>query len=225
MNLGVIIQARMGSTRLPGKIFKCIGSKTLLEHIIYRAFLLRHDHTFVIATSNLSADDIVAKFCNDKKINCFRGSESDVLERYYQCAKLYCFDHIVRLTADNPFVDMEEVDRLIDLHIESNSDYTHSFNSLPVGVGSEIFTFAALEKSFREGHEPHHREHVNEYMLENPKIFKTVKLQVNEMKQRPDIRLTVDTIDDYNKACYIINNSLQDIIPTEEAIKLCLQYA
>lgn len=221
--IGVIIQARMGSTRLPGKILKNIGCKSLLEHIFFRLTYLRHEVQIVVATSDLPRDNIVVEFCNRYGIDCFRGSETNVLERYYFCAKRFCFNHIVRLTGDNPFPDIDELDRLINLHIDSNADYTYSFGSLPIGVGAEIFTFEALKKSYMEGREPQHIEHVDEYILENPDLFKIRQLTVSGEKNRPEIRLTVDTEEDYKKACFIVENS-EEYVSIKEAIRLCLQY-
>jgi len=224
MQIGIIIQARMGSTRLPGKVLKKIGDKNILEHILFRLKRLEHDVKVVIATSNLEKDDELEFFCKQNDINCFRGSEQDVLSRYYLCAKEYKFDHIVRLTGDNPFVDIEELDNLIDLHISSKADYSRSFVVLPKGVGSEIFSFEALEKSFLNGKEENHLEHVNEYIEENEDKFKISELSVRDNKNIPEISLTVDTKEDYEKACFIVKNSKDKYITTQEAIKLCLQF-
>ena len=223
--LGIILQARMGSMRLPGKILMPIGNKTLLDHVIYRLKRLQHSTTTVIATSETSRDNIVERFCIERDVACYRGSEANVLDRYYQCASTYGFRHIIRLTGDNPFPDIEELDNLIDLHFANGTDYANSFASLPVGVGTEIFTFTALERSWREGKEPHHLEHVNEYMLENPQIFKTALLPVDAEKYRPDLRLTVDTLEDYQQACYIVEKSQEDYITTKQAIDLADEYA
>ncbi len=225
MILGIIIQARMGSTRLPGKILKPIGGKKLIEHILYRLTFLRHEATIVIATTNNKQDNVLQNFCITNSVNCFRGSEFDVLERYYICAKEFNFSNIIRLTADNPFTDIEELDRLIDLHFSSHSDFSKSFSELPVGVGAEIFTINALEKSYYEGHLAHHREHVDEYILEHPEIFKIATLSTSFEKNKPNVRLTVDTIDDLGKACFIVNNACSEYVTTEEAIGLCLQFA
>ena len=225
MKIGIVIQARMGSTRLPGKVLKKIGDKTLLEHILFRLLRLQHDAKVVIATSDLEKDDVLVNFCKVNNISCFRGSETDVLKRYYECAKENNFAHIVRLTGDNPFTDIEELDNLIALHVSSSADYSRSFSSLPKGVGAEIFTFNALEESCLHGHKENHKEHVNEYIEENEEQFSISELDVTEVKRRPDISLTVDTQDDYEKACFIVQNSKDEYITTQEAIKLCLQYA
>lgn len=222
--LGIIIQAYMGSKRLPGKILKVINNKTILEHILFRLTFLKHNAKIVLATSILPCDNIVEEFCIKVNINCFRGSKENVLERYYMCAKKYGFCNIVRLTGDNPFVDIEELANLIDLHFQAASDFSNSFESLPVGVGAEVFSFSALEKSYLEGKAPHHREHVDEYMLENPAVFKTSILKVPPDKNRHDIRLTVDTEDDYRKACYIVKNAKEEFITTQEAIMLSEEF-
>lgn len=222
--LGIIIQARMGSNRLPGKILKPIGDKLLLEHILFRLTKLESEAVIIIATSKESKNDEVEQFCKKKSVQCFRGSEQDVLERYYLCAKQFGFDEIIRLTADNPFVDIEEIDKLIDLFRKEKADYAESFDNLPCGVGAEIFTFAALEKDYNESSMPHHFEHVNEYILENSDKFKTVTLTVPNYKNRPDIRLTVDTQEDYERACYIVENCNEEYVSTETAIRLALDF-
>ena len=147
---GIIIQARMGSTRLPGKILKTINDRTLLDHIIDRLAELKEEATVVIATSTLPGDDAVEDFCRKKGVLCFRGSEQNVLSRYYECAKQQGFEHIVRLTADNPFVDVEEVDRLIAYHKLQKNEFTESFSQLPIGVGAEIFSFPALSEDMEK---------------------------------------------------------------------------
>lgn len=215
----------MGSSRLPGKILKQIHNRALLEHVLFRLSHLKHSAHVVVATTDSTKDDVVESFCADRKIHCFRGSEDNVLERYFLCSKYYGFTQIVRLTADNPFTDIEALDQLIDFHLTSDADFSHSFRSLPIGVGAEIFSFDALEVNYREGKEPHHLEHVDEYLLENPTRFKTVELQISDARNQPDIRLTVDTEHDYQKACFIAKHAAYELITTEEAISLCSQFA
>ena len=224
MSIGIIIQARTGSTRLPAKVLKILVDKNLLEHIIFRLSFLQEDVKVIIATSTLGKDDVIEKFCKTHNISCFRGSETNVLERYYFCAKENGFDHIVRLTGDNPFIDVEELDNLIRLHLKSKADYSRSFSVLPKGVGSEIFAFSALEKSYQYGEAENHKEHVNEYIEENNNNFQILELKVVKEKNRPEISLTVDTMDDYKKACFIIKRSKNEYITTQEAIKLCSQF-
>lgn len=211
----------MGSTRLPGKVLTPIAGKALLDHVLGRLYQLEYLVKVVVATSNLPQDDAIAQHCLAKGVEVFRGSESDVLDRYFQCARQHHFAHVIRLTADNPFTDIDELQRLIEQHLVQGNDYTHSFGTMPLGVGAEIFAFAALERSAREGHTLNHREHVNEYIQENPDIFTIGVLDVTIAKQRPDLRLTVDTEADYQRACRLAEHAPDRWIGTEEAIQLC----
>ena len=119
---------------------------------------------------------------------------------------------------------LEELDNLIKLHISSKADYSRSFSELPKGLGSEIFTFNALEESFLYGLAENHKEHVNEYIEENENNYRISELKVSKEKNRPEISLTVDNMDDYKKACFIIEHSKNEYTTTQEAIKLCLQF-
>jgi spore coat polysaccharide biosynthesis protein SpsF len=215
----------MGSTRLPGKVLRPIGGVPLLEYIVRRLDRLRHAASVVIATTTLSMDDEIELHARRLGVRSYRGSECNVLERYCLCARENRFSQIVRLTADNPFTDIEELDRLVELHFGGANDFSHSFRSLPVGVGAEVFTFDALERSFASAREPHHLEHVDEYMLEHPELFRTATLEVSGPKNRPDVRLTVDTEEDYRRASVIAERACGPYVGTEEAIRLCMQYA
>lgn len=218
MTIGAVVQARMGSTRLPGKVLKPIAGRPLLDHVVGRLSSLRNEVLLVVATSVEVNDDAIVERCGILGVRCFRGSEHDVLDRYATCARAYGLDHIVRLTADNPFTDVEELDRLIDLHLAQGNDYTHSFGVMPLGVGAEIFTRAALERSDSDGHKINHREHVNEYVQENPHIFRIGQLDVSAAKNHPEISLTVDTEDDYDRACRIAGKAPGRWISTLEAL-------
>jgi spore coat polysaccharide biosynthesis protein SpsF len=202
-----------------------IASRPLLGHVVGRLEMLQHVHKVVVATSDLIADELIASWCGQEGIACFRGSEDDVLARYVGAARQFHLSSIVRLTADNPFTDMAELDRLIDLHKAMDNDFSQSFAGLPIGVGAEIFSFEALCKSERDGRLPHHREHVDEYMIENPQFFRSGSLTVEGPKNRPDVRLTVDTAQDYERACFIAENSRGKWVTTEEAIILCSRFA
>jgi spore coat polysaccharide biosynthesis protein SpsF len=200
---------------------RLIAGRPLLDHVIGRLAFLQHKVVGVVATTMDPQDDVIAIHCDKLGVRRFRGSERDVLGRYVACARAYEFDHVVRLTADNPFTDIEELDRLIDLHIRDANDYTHSFGLMPIGVGAEIFTRAALERSEQDGHQPNHREHVNEYIQENAGLFRIGRLTVPPQKQRPDLSLTVDTEADLARACRIAGAARRAWIGTEQAIALC----
>ena len=223
--IGIIIQARMGSTRLPGKILKDFGGKTLLEHILFRLdSKLKESAQIVIATSDLPNDDIVEFFCKRKGVECFRGDEQNVLSRYYLCAKEQKFEHVIRLTGDNPFPDIEEMNHLIAYHVDNNMDFTENFSTLPVGVGMEIFTFNILEESMNKASLPKHFEHADEYILDNLENYKTGVLKNQYPKEYRDIRLTVDTQEDYEKACFIIKHAKAEYINIAEAVTLSEKY-
>ena len=220
MTLGIVIQARMGSTRLPGKVLKPIAGKPLLDHVLGRLEDLGSAGQVVVATSTLAQDDPIATHCHGRA-SCFRGEELDVLDRYLRCAEQFAFQHIVRLTGDNPFTDIEELKRLIDLHLSGGYDYTHSFGMMPIGVGAEIFSMNALAISHREGLAPNHREHVNEFIQENPGRYRIAVLDVPAHKRAPHLRLTVDTPEDYERACRLAALAAPGWLSTTGAIAAC----
>ena len=200
MKVGIILQARMGSARLPGKVLMTLAGKPMLWHIIERLKQARRADAMIVATSDKISDREVVELAKECGASYFIGSESDVLDRYYRAAEEFKLDHIVRATADNPLVDPEEADELISLHLATAADYTsnmsQSDSGLPMGVGVEIFSFGALKKSWLEGKSEDHREHVDEYILQNPANFNIQVLQAPESKHSPQLRLTVDTEED-----------------------------
>ena len=224
-SVGLVVQARMGSTRLPGKVLRPIGDMPLLGHVLGRLSQLSKPWPVVVATSTEARDDAIVAWCQQANVTAFRGSEHDVLGRYVQCARTFEFQHLVRLTADNPFTDMSELERLVQLHLADGFDYTHSFGMMPLGVGTEIFTLASLEKSNIEGRKPHHREHVNDYIQEHPELFRIGMLDVPLDKQAHDLRLTVDTEEDWRRADALVRQAQGRWLETQEAISLCLSSA
>lgn len=202
--VAVILQARMGSTRLPGKVLLPLAGRPMLEWIIRRLRDMRRADRLVLATTGLPADDRLVELAEGLGVPAFRGSAEDVLDRYHRCAEAFDAGAVVRATADNPFVDPGEGDRLVDLFESSGADYACAFptfgSGLPVGVGLEIFTRAALARSWREGTRPNHREHVDEYIQENPGLFRCEVLRARPELRAPDLSLTVDTPADFQVA-------------------------
>lgn len=221
-HIGILLQARMGSTRLPGKVLMPLGGTTLLGWIVQH--LRDLPWPLVIATSDQVQDDAISRQCEQMDVRCFRGSEQDVLDRYYQCAVAYGFSHVIRLTGDNPCPDTEVIHQLVALHLASAADYTHSFGELPVGVGAEIFKFESLQDSWREGHAAHHREHVNEFIIEQPSRFRIMKLEVAPDKHAPNLRLTIDTQEDYQRIAGCLAGGVDVHISTEALIKRCSSF-
>ena len=158
-----IIQARMGSTRLPGKVLKRIDGRPMLSYLLDRVLKSTKIDKVIIATSILAIDDPIEDHCKEYGVDCFRGSENDVLSRYYECAKKYNADVIVRLTADCPLADPNVIDDVIKIFECNNVDYcanTVPVSTFPDGTDVEVFSMNALEKAFNEVKDPHFREHV-----------------------------------------------------------------
>ena len=188
-----IIQARMGSTRLPGKVLMKINSHSMLEEVIRRTKAIEGvDEVIVAATENLQ-DSAIVSLCKKLKTNFFRGSEDDVLDRYYQCAKAAMAVVVIRITSDCPLLDPNIVEEGLKLFQTTNADYVSNAlkRTYPRGLDFEIFTFSALARAWKEGKEQTDREHVTPYIYENPQKFKI--LQLLSDKDCSNYRLTVDT--------------------------------
>jgi spore coat polysaccharide biosynthesis protein SpsF len=185
----------------------------MIQWIIERLRTCQNPQILILATSILPQNDPLAELGRSSGVMVFRGSEDDVLDRYYQCASTYELDHIVRATGDNPFVDPEEVDRLIEFYLHAKLDYaavsTADDDGFPIGVGVEVLSFGALRKSWIEGQLPHHREHVNEYILEHPELFKQARMPAPPAKRAADLSLTVDTIEQFVNAEQLYMNYLE----------------
>jgi len=196
-NILIIIQARMGSSRLPGKILKEVLDKPLLYFLIKRLKLVNTPNKLIIATTTSKKDDPIVEFAKNHNIDYYRGSEDDVLDRYYQTALKFDGEIIVRITADCPLMDPELVDMGIELLISRNFDYVSDNHpeTYPDGYDVEVFTFNALETAWKEGKLPSEREHVTPYIWKNPNLFK-----LGVYKSDVDLssfRITIDEEDDY----------------------------
>jgi spore coat polysaccharide biosynthesis protein SpsF len=191
--IGIIIQARMGSTRLPGKMAKKILGQTILEHVIFRLRKIKVPAIIILATTINKKDNILEEIAKQKKIKVFRGSEDDVLDRYYQAAKEFNIDPIVRITADCPVLDWQICDELIDFYLQNKFDYVSNVRppTFPDGLDVEVFSFKALEKSQQEAKLKSEREHVTPYIASHPEIFKIGNL-VRNGKDLSSLRLTLD---------------------------------
>jgi len=211
MNILAIIQARIGSTRLPQKVLLDLEGKTVLEHVVER--VKRSNISKVIVATTINNEDLkIVKLCSNKGIRVFCGSNDDVLDRFYQIAKLIKPKHIVRITADCPLIDHDIIDRIIDLHLLKNSDYTcNTLNeTFPDGLDVEIFTYEALEKAWKEARLTSEREHVTPYIRKHKEIFKISGLENKQNFSQK--RWTLDEPDDYKflKIVYknvYVNNS------------------
>ena len=173
MNRVAIIQARTASTRLPRKCFLRIYNKTILEHIILRLQNAKSIHAICVATTTKKEDDGIEEIVRNMGLKVYRGSESDVLDRFYRAAKWMKADIICRVTADDPFKDPAVIDLFMDKFLEGDYDYLSNTikPTYPEGIDMEIIHFSALERAWKEAKLPSEREHVTPYIWKNPEKF------------------------------------------------------
>jgi spore coat polysaccharide biosynthesis protein SpsF len=195
--IGCIIQARMGSSRLPGKIMKKINGDTpMLKFQLDQLEFSKNIDQIIIATTTLEPDNLIVDFCKKNNLECFRGESKDVLDRYYKCAKKFNFPIIVRITSDNPLIDPTIVDHVISRFIDSDYDYMSTeVKKSPLGFAVEVFTFKSIKKAWEEAKLPSEHEHVTPYFYNNPDKFKIES--VSQEKDLSHIRCTVDTEYDF----------------------------
>jgi len=188
----IIIQARTGSSRLPNKVFRQISSKTMIDLVITRLRSLETEIGIIIATTIDPKDDNLFQFCKDNRIDCYRGSENNVLERYFEAAKEYQIDTIIRITSDCPLIDPSLI--RIALNMFSKGDFDYLSNTIretfPDGQDIEIFKFKALKKAYFEAQKDYEKEHVTQFFLNNSDKFKIG--EYNLLESYKNVRLTVD---------------------------------
>lgn len=198
-NIAAIIQARMGSTRLPGKVLREIAGEPMLVRDMHRVMQSKLVNTVIVATSTGPSDDPIIALCKKHGWDSFRGNEQDVLDRFYQCAKVYKADIIVRITSDCPLIDATVIDRVIQDFLNHLPGIDYASNVLPVrtfprGLDTEVMSFKALERSWKEDTNPQWREHVTQYIHHHPDRF-TVHCVKNSI-DLSSFRWTVDTKED-----------------------------
>jgi spore coat polysaccharide biosynthesis protein SpsF len=195
-----IIQARLSSTRLPGKVLCEINGRPMLSYMLERVRAAQTIDQAIVATSIESSDDLIAEFCEHEGTSCYRGSLDDVLDRYYQAALQAKCDVVVRLTGDCPLIGPQVIDRGVSTYQSSRHDYVANTAppegaTFPDGMDVEVFSFAALERAWREAKKPSEREHVTFYFWKNPQLFSTFRYDLPENLSK--YRLTVDYPEDF----------------------------
>ena len=208
MSVNAIIQARCGSTRFPNKVFALIDGKPLLWHVVNRLKYATKIDDIIVATTVSEKDDKIEDWCKENNVHCFRGSEENVLNRYYSASEAFPSDYVVRITADDPFKEPKVIDAVITKLIEEG--YDHVTNNLPPsfpeGLDCEAFKKSALDRSEKEAETAFEREHVTQYIYHHPEIFKIGN--VSNPENLSYLRWTVDKDVDFEmvKAVYAHRN-------------------
>lgn len=218
MRIEAFVQARMGSTRLPGKVLKEVLGKPLLEFLVERLSQSQEINDIVILTSDQPEDDVIASYCKKKNLLCFRGSKDDVLDRFYRAAVIRHPEGIVRITSDCPLIDPDIIDQVVKVFRQDYPNVDYVSNSLertfPRGLDVEVFSFQALEQTFQNAWKPEEREHVTVYLHRHPEIF-----YLRNLTHQPSLanhRWTVDTPEDF----VLIRLILEHLYPDNPQFRL-----
>ena len=202
-----IIQARMGSTRLPGKVLMKVNGRPLLAYQLDRISKSKKLDKVIVATSTLERDNAIENFCKDYGVDCYRGSENDVMSRYYECAKKYNPDTVVRMTADCPLIDPEIIDKVVQKFKDNNVDYCANTvppetSKFPDGSDIEVFSMKALERANIEVQDEHRREHVTFQFWQDKNYTSSQYIQDKDWSK---YRITVDYPEDFEVVQYVFN--------------------
>ena len=195
-----LLAARMGSSRLPGKVLKRLGDQTVLQWCIRRASRSRYIDQLVVATTHLAEDNPIQELCDRLSVPVFRGEPDDVLDRFYQAAKVLGADGVVRLTGDDPFMDPDIIDMLVEAWRATDYVFDYVSNVIPVrtfprGLDAELVRFASLETAWQQDTNPQTREHVTQYVVRHPKLF-SIKM-ISHTRDCSHLRWTLDTAEDF----------------------------
>jgi len=220
MKFTAIIQGRMGSKRFPGKVMMNVDGKyPIIHYVISQLKYCKNLDNIIFATTTLPEDDKIEEFLIKMNIPCFRGSSEDVLDRYYKCAKKFSISHIVRITSDDPLIDPNIVDDVIDVYKSNSYDYvTNAYpRSFPYGTETEIFSYKALELAWKESKLPEDREHVTRFFYHNKDRFKVFSVLYKENISH--LSWTVDEKKDLEFVRYIVSKIKKRPILMEDILK------
>ena len=224
MKVGAIIQARMNSSRLPGKVLLDLNGKSVLERVVDRVSCSKMIDEIVVATSSSLNDTKISKFCKSRKISYIKGSEDDVLSRFYNAAKLFKITNIIRITADCPMIDYTIIDKAIKIFASKEFDYVSNchIRKVPVGLDIQVFPTKILERIEKIAKEQVYREHVSNYIYEKSN-YRLGVFNSNLIKNDfSNLRITLDTIGDYNLIRKLIKETYGNSnshIPSYEIVK------
>ena len=218
MSRVAIIQARMSSTRLPGKALIELNEKPMLLNILERISRAKTIDKVVVATSDHSDDDAIETLTKETGYFCFRGDLDNVLKRFFECAREYQADVIVRLTGDNALVDPNVIDEAIDYFEKNDLNYLEYKTNLPLGMVVEVFDYASLEKTYKEAKDSECIEHVTPYLYKNPDLFKTCSYKNPKEEDNSDLRFTMDTEEDYRFVSTIYKHFGQNLFSYRDVL-------
>jgi len=215
-----IIQARISSTRLKSKALLDLCGKPMICHVIERTKAIKGIESVILATGDGEKNYPLSDIASQSNIEFFAGSEDNVLERFFSVSRERDCGYVIRVTGDNPLTDFESASKALEYAMETDADHA-AVLGIPVGTGVEVIKKNALQKAYESGHEPYHKEHVTPYIKEHPEIFRLMKYQSALINPYPNLRLTVDTIEDF-KLMEIIYNELYrgDLIRLKDVIDL-----
>ncbi|ARW08609.1 cytidylyltransferase domain-containing protein [Bacillus atrophaeus] len=218
MKVTAIIQARMGSSRLPGKVLKKVLNRPLLEYQIERIKRAALIDDIVIATTTNAIDKPIVELSKRLSLTYYCGSENDVLSRYYEAAKISNAETVVRLTSDCPIIDYRVIDKVIKCYLDSNGQYDYVSNTLqrtyPRGMDIEVFSASSLEKAYLESSLDYEREHVTPFIYLNPDRFNLANITYTENQKQH--RWTVDTPEDF----LLISKIIEKLYPAKPDFSL-----
>ena len=199
MNIAFIVEARMSSTRLPGKVFLRVNNKPIIKYLIERLKRVKKVKKIILATTKNKVDNVLVDFAKKNKLKHFRGSEERVLERVYFAAKKFKIDAIISITADCPLIDVSIIDQCLKIFLKNKIDFlTNShFRSYPDGMDVQIFKFQTLKKALKLAKTKKDYEHTTYVMRKNPGKFNTLHIFAPENLNYPKLGLTLDEIEDY----------------------------
>lgn len=202
-----IIEARMTSSRLPGKHLLQVNGKAMLRHLIDRLKRVPLIDQIVIATTTNAADDILADFAKYAGVEFYRGSEQDVMGRVLEAGEAFSADVICEVTGDCPIVDPNLVEQVIQTYLVNNADYVNNGkNGLPGGMSSQVFSWKALKRSAEMTQEPLDREHVTFHIKRHPELFRPIYIVADKANRWPELEVALDEPDDYRLLKRIIEH-------------------
>ena len=223
MTIGCIIQARMGSTRLPGKVLLDVTKgKPVLYYVINQLKHCKSIEKIIVATTTLREDDKIVQFCIDNKVSCFRGDSKNVLERHYRCAEKFSLSKIIRMPSDKPLLDPEVVDKVVEIFNTNHYDYVTNWSisapTFPSGTEMEVVSFDALKKVWEKSTLPSEKEYVTKYIYNHRDDFRI--FNVINSENLSNFRWAVDRIEDLRLVREIVSRMPKSPILIKDILEL-----